>query len=100
MPPAKKKPNEKSAVPKQRNFSAVFWTVAASKEWSGLTTQCLLGLIREGVIKAVKMGPPQSFTDADGSVRRRSCTKYLVVRESLVAYVDGLRSGELMRRRA
>ena len=97
MPPAKKTPNNKPPAVKPRNFNAALWSVPASVEWSGFTHQRMLDLIHAREIEAVAVGPEQSHIRRDGSIRRRSCVKFLVVAKSLIAFVEGLSGGKLQR---
>jgi hypothetical protein len=100
----KKQPNEKRAAAKRkrkptvRNFSARLWTVPMCASWSGLAHKFLLDRIHAGVLEAIAMGPERDHKRRDGSIRHRSCAKYLVVAAPFQKYVRGLSAqGRLLR---
>ena len=99
MPTLKKKPavaptDRRRAV---KNFNAALWSVPMAVEWSGLCHERILELIHAGEIEAVAVGPETSYV-RDGSTRRRSCAKYLVVAAPLKKFVKTLAvRGKLLR---
>jgi hypothetical protein len=101
MPSAKKK--KRAAKPQgrgrgPRNFNAALWSTPMCTEWSGLPRAQLMELIRAREIESVTVGPAVTHLWHNGTVRHRSCAKFLVVAKSLKAFVEGLGArGKLQR---
>ena len=86
-----KKKKRKARGPATRNFDAVLWTVPMGAAWSGLAPNYIRSQIRAGVIEAVAVGPGYDRAmPGSGVMSHRTCAKFLLIAESLKAFVEGL----------
>lgn len=84
----------------QRNYGAALWTTPMCESWSGLKRKYIVHLMFSGKVPFVALGPDRDDTLPDGSVRHRSCAKYLVLSKPFREFVEGLGTVGTLKRSA